>query len=181
MFALIVGGSGSGKSEYAEELAVRLSLGEGVPLYYIATMRPFGEEGRRRVERHQRQRAGKGFVTIECYVGLKELELPGEGVVLLECLSNLTANEMFEADGAGSCTPQEVLLGVEKIQLGSRHLIVVTNDVFSDGILYEEATRRYQGYLGEINRKLAREADEVTEVVCGIPLWVKGGGGAVGT
>ena len=170
MFVLITGGSGSGKSEYAENRAVRLSNETGLPLYYIATMKPFGEEGRKRVERHQKLRFGKGFLTVERYVNLKELKLPKEGVVLLECLSNLTANEMFETGGAGEHTPEEVLLGMQEIRSASRHLIAVTNDIFSDGIRYDKTTEQYQRYLGWINRKLAEEADEVTEIVCGIPL-----------
>ena len=61
MLILVTGGSGSGKSEYAENTAVSLAEEKGLPLYYIAAMRPFGEEGRRRVERHRRLRAGKGL------------------------------------------------------------------------------------------------------------------------
>ena len=70
MLHLIIGGSGSGKSEYAENQAVLLSKKEDLSLYYIATMKPFGEEGKRRVERHRRLRSGKGFFTIEHYVNL---------------------------------------------------------------------------------------------------------------
>lgn len=173
MFALITGGSGSGKSEYAEEVAVSLAKKEGLPLYYIATMIPYGEEGQRRLERHHRLRAGKGFETVERYVKLKELELPGEGVVLLECLSNLTANEMFEQNGAGKRTAEEVLAGVRMLQTRCRHLVVVTNDIFSDGVPYDEVTIQYQKYLGAVNAELAGLADRVTEVVCGIPLCVK--------
>ena len=76
MLILITGGSGSGKSEYAENTAKELAEKEGLSLYYIATMKPFGEEGRRRVERHHRLREGKGFETVECYVDLKNQELP---------------------------------------------------------------------------------------------------------
>lgn len=173
MFVLITGGSGSGKSEYAENLAVGLAKDTGLPLYYVATMMPFGTEGKKRVERHQKLRAGKGFTTIERYVNLKELMLPENGVVLLECLSNLTANEMFEEKGAGDKTSEEVLLGVRKIRSGCRHLVVVTNDIFSDGITYDKTTEQYQRYLGAVNQALAKEADEVTEVVCGIPLEIK--------
>lgn len=180
MFVLITGGSGSGKSEYAENQAVRLSREAGMPLYYIATMKPFGEEGRKRVERHQKLRAGKGFITVERYVNLKDLALPKEGVVLLECLSNLTANEMFEENGAGPQTPREVLLGIKKIRSGHKHLVVVTNDIFSDGITYDKTTEQYQTYLGAVNQTLAKEADEVTEVVCGIPLPIKAADGARG-
>ena len=65
MLILVTGGSGSGKSEYAEGIAVSLAEREGLPLYYIAAMKPYGEEGKRRVERHRRLRAGKGFQTVE--------------------------------------------------------------------------------------------------------------------
>ena len=173
MFALITGGSGSGKSEYAETLAVELAKKEQLPLYYIATMVPYGEEGRRRVERHRKLRAGKGFETIECFVNLKSQELPEPGVVLLECLSNLTANEMFEENGAGERTVEEILQGIESVRGRCAHLVTVTNDIFSDGIPYDETTEQYQKFLVILNQKLAQEADRVTEVVCGIPLPVK--------
>ena len=173
MLMLVTGGSGSGKSEYAEGIAVSLAEREGLPLYYIAAMKPYGEEGKRRVERHRRLRAGKGFQTVERYVALKGQELPEEGVVLLECLSNLTANEMFEPEGAGDGTEEAVLAGVEALSGRSRHLVVVTNDIFSDGITYDEVTGLYQERLGHINRELAARAEQVTEVVCGIPLQLK--------
>ena len=76
MLILVTGGSGSGKSEYAENTAVALAEKEGLPLYYVATMKPYGEEGRRRVARHRRLRAGKGFETIECFANLKSISLP---------------------------------------------------------------------------------------------------------
>lgn len=178
MFALITGGSGSGKSEYAEGLAVRLAKKEHLPLFYIATMQPFGEEGRKRVERHQRLRAGKGFRTIERYTDLKGLNLrgqafPRDSVILLECLSNLTANEMFGEAGCPD-VEGEVLRGVEAVYLACRHLVAVTNDIFSDGVAYDEATTQYQRCLAGINEALASQAELVTEVVCAIPLHRKG-------
>ena len=179
MLILITGGSGSGKSEYAENTAKALAEKEGLPLYYVATMKPFGEEGRRRVERHHGLREGKGFETVECYVDLKNQELPGRGVALLECVSNLTANEMFEPEGSGEDTENAVFAGVQALIRRSVHLVVVTNDVFSDGITYDEVTRLYQERLGRINRRLASLADQVTEVVCGIPLQLKEKGSMV--
>ena len=65
MRCLVTGGSASGKSEYAENLAAELS--RGVSLYYIATMEPYGEEAGKRIRRHRRLREAKGFQTIECY------------------------------------------------------------------------------------------------------------------
>jgi len=173
MLALITGGSGSGKSEYAEGVAVSLAKKKGLPLIYIATMVPYGAEGAKRIERHRKLREGKGFATIERYVNLKGLNVPKESVILLECLSNLTANEMFEEGGTKERTAEEVLAGVAAIRSGCRDLVVVTNDIFSDGITYDEVTEQYQRDLGEINAALAAGADEVTEIVCGIPIHLK--------
>ena len=81
MFYLITGGSGSGKSEYAENLARKLGKStapdtEAAPLYYIATMRVWDEEGRARVRKHRLQREGKGFLTLERFTDMEKLELP---------------------------------------------------------------------------------------------------------
>ena len=60
MITLVLGGSGSGKSAYAEHL-----LDGKTNKYYIATMQVYDAEGEKKVARHRRLRAGKGFVTIE--------------------------------------------------------------------------------------------------------------------
>lgn len=70
MIALVIGGSGSGKSAYAEQMAVK-AAGNG-SLYYVATKQVYDEEGKKKVERHQKMRAGKGFLTIEQPRRLKE-------------------------------------------------------------------------------------------------------------
>ncbi len=170
MFHVITGGSGSGKSEYAENLV--LSAGEGERIY-IATMIPYGEEGRQRVERHRKLRAQKRFRTVECYTGLENADIPPGGIVLLECMSNLTANEMYEPDGAHERTAEAILRGVDRLRARAKHLFVVTNEVFSDGLAYDEETMRYIACLGAVNCALAQRADAVTEVVYGIPVKVK--------
>ena len=57
---LVLGGSGSGKSAYAEQLLDGYSR-----KYYIATMQVFDAESEKRVAHHRQLRAGKGFVTVE--------------------------------------------------------------------------------------------------------------------
>lgn len=98
MMTVVTGGSGSGKSAFAEDKIVSFGPAKRI---YIATMHPYDEESHKRVARHQKMRAGKGFETVECYTGLKNLDFPENAVVLLECMSNLAANEMFEEKGAG--------------------------------------------------------------------------------
>lgn len=171
MFHLITGGSGSGKSAYAESRIVSLGPARRI---YIATMYPFDEEGRQRIRRHRAMRAQKNFETVECYTGLERLKVPEGSCVLLECMSNLAANEMFQPQGAGAHTADRIMEGIRSLRAQCADLVVVTNEIFSDGIGYGEETRRYQQVLGEINRRLAQEADFVTEVVYGIPVAVKG-------
>lgn len=182
MIHLITGGSASGKSAYAEQTAV--STGADA-MFYIATMQPWGEEGRLRVEKHRAMRKGKGFETIECYHHLSEVSLFGNGqmsanscrkervTVLLECMSNLTANEQFEAGGTDDEIEERILEGIRHLQKQAGNIIIVTNEVFSDGVRYDAETVRYLALLGRINRQLAAMAGQVTEVVCGIPVPVK--------
>ncbi|SHH94359.1 adenosylcobinamide kinase /adenosylcobinamide-phosphate guanylyltransferase [Sporobacter termitidis DSM 10068] len=170
MRTLVIGGAACGKSEYAEALAVR----KPVPRYYVATMMPFDSEDVRRIEKHRAQRAEKGFHTMERYTDLRGLLLPERGTVLLECLGNLTANELFAENGAREDALGAVLRGVEALEVQCGDLVVVTNDVHSDGGAYEAETRRYIETLGNINRALAARFECVVELVCGIPLPVKG-------
>ncbi|HJC15937.1 MAG TPA: bifunctional adenosylcobinamide kinase/adenosylcobinamide-phosphate guanylyltransferase [Candidatus Fusicatenibacter intestinigallinarum] len=171
MMHLITGGSGSGKSAYAEAQILALN---GECRVYLATMYPYDEESRQRIARHRKMRAEKNFTTVECYRDLEKTEIPEHADVLLECMSNLTANEMFWPEGAGSDTEEQILRGVEWLRRKARNLVIVSNEIFSDGCEYDSGTKEYQRTLGKINCRLAELADRVTEVVYGIPLEVKG-------
>lgn len=181
MLHLITGGSASGKSVWGEQEALKTGAKYR---FYLATMRPWGEEGKERVRRHQKQRAGKGFCTIEAYDHLENVSLeeePGreEGirkedrVLLLECMSNLVANEQFGEGGTDEEILERVERGIRHLQACAGHVIVITNEVFSDGTVYEEQTMRYLGLMGKANRMLAEMADRVTEVIYGIGAEVK--------
>ena len=170
MYALITGGSGSGKSEYAEKLL------EGCQnKIYLATMRPFGREARERIERHRQQRLGRGFSTLERYndvASLTETELPKGSSVLLECMGNLVANELFEVGEDGLSGRMEAAL--ELLQIRCENLVVVTNDVFCGGERHSPEVAAYARLLAEANRMAASRCDLVIEVVCSIPLTLKG-------
>ncbi len=222
MLHIVYGGSASGKSSYAESFAMSLQ-GEG-RLLYIATMYPYkcntteiDPETMQRIERHRAMRADKGFDTVECYRHVEHIVAKRQDVLLLECMSNLLANEMFLEPDADDGGRPETMSEVEKtgvdgnagsdvektgvdgnvgsdvaetmspvskkivqaiVDLSTRvqELVIVTNDVFSDGgsLTYDESTREYVKNLAEINCALAREAATVTEIVCGIPVKIKG-------
>lgn len=202
MLHIVYGGSASGKSSYAESFAMSLQ-GEG-RLLYIATMYPYkwntteiDPETMQRIERHRAMRADKGFDTVECYRHVEHIVAKRQDVLLLECMSNLLANEMYLEQDSDDGGLAETMSEVEKTGVGmsetlspvskkivqalvnlSTHVqdvVIVTNDVFSDGgsLTYDESTREYVKNLAEINCALAREAATVTEVVCGIPVIVK--------
>ena len=176
MIVTVTGGSGSGKSEYSENLLLRL-CGEG-RRFYVATMYPYDEESRARIRRHRKLRSGKGFETLECPYDLKSLGLSPENgkkpSALLECMSNLAANELFMEQGAGKDAADEILSGVKALAAQTEHLVIVTNEVFSDGLSYDESTDYYREVLGELNRRLAELSDSYVEVVYGIPVCHKG-------
>lgn len=196
MIALVIGGSGSGKSAYAEQMAVK-AAGNG-SLYYVATMQVYDEEGKKKVERHQKMRAGKGFFTIEQPRKLKEAakkvatekvsagkvaaeRVPAGKIVLLECMSNLVANEMFSKENLSAVMDEakikqlshEIISGVTALQDSCDILIIVTNQIFEDGIRYDASTMAYIRLLGDVNRQIAEQAEQVIEVVAGIPIFIK--------
>ena len=118
MMILINGGSSSGKSAFAETLIVEQAKKEEVmaeaagkscaaapengsapsAIFYLATMIAWDEECRERIQKHRKMREKKNFMTIECPVDLSKAEVPAGSRCLLECVSNLAANEMYRRD-----------------------------------------------------------------------------------
>ena len=169
MLTLVVGGAASGKSAYAERLVLQTAL----PRYYLATMQVWDAECAARVEKHRRMRAEKQFETLECPLHLGTVHLLARGTALLEDLGNLTANELYDPAGAGDAAA--ILDGLDKLAAQCEHLVVVSNEVFSGGANYAGDTDRYLKALAQVNNALAARADAVVRVVCGIPVYHKGG------
>ena len=160
MFHVVTGGSGSGKSAFAEQCILDC---QGNNRIYIATMYPFDEESHRRIARHRAMRAEKKFTTIERYTDLEHLTIPQGADVLLECMSNLTANEIYQEGGAGDNTVKAILNGIHHLLERAGNLVVT----------YDPETEKYLEKLGAINCQMAQIADTVTEVVYGIPIFHK--------
>ncbi len=167
MIVLITGGSKSGKSTYAENLA--LSLAKGSPVTYIATMQVIDEEDQAIVKRHKKQREGRNYVVLEQEKGLSTLPISDGATILLEDIPNLLANEMF-----GGGQPDTIIPDLNYLSSRAQHLVIITNEVGSDGIAYDVETIHYLNALNQLNRSISAMSDEVIEVVCGIPLHLKG-------
>ena len=171
MLELVTGGSGSGKSAYAESRICEWNRQDPKPLFYIATMYPYGEETEKKIERHRMLRKGKGFETLEWYTGLRQHLQAGslQGTdVLLECMSNLVANEMYMESGAGCHADQAILEGIQELNRQCANVVIVTNEVFSESVPDSPEMKEYKRILGKINREIAIIADQVTEVIYGI-------------
>ena len=166
MIVLLTGGSGCGKSTYAEKLIAAIPEDKRV---YIATMQVYDEESVRRVARHRAQRADKGFETVERPKDLAGLCLAPGATALLEDLPNLLANEMFDG---GDWT--RILPGLRALAARCENLVMVTNDVFADGVIYPSSTDEYLRRLARINAGAAALADYAAEVVYSIPVPLKG-------
>lgn len=170
MIALVTGGARSGKSAYAEDLAMSL----GAPRWYLATMRASDAESRRRVARHLAQRVGKGFETVEVADGVPRLE---GGTALLEDLPNLLASRLYdpvdysENDAAAVCNG--ILRDVRALAACCDDLVVVTNEVGSDGVRYDPGTEAFVDSLGRLGCSIAAFSDLVVEVVAGCPIEAK--------
>lgn len=192
MIHLITGGAGSGKSGYAEHLIQKFA--EQVPeakKIYIATMhRNQDPENIRRIQRHREQRAGMGFKTLEWEI-LPDIDANASGAettclsksyILLEDLSNLLANEMFlpaghmkyDKDRLWMRAEETLLTPITALSRQAQELVIVSNEIFSDGIRYDPDTERYITLLGRLNQDIGQQAATVTEIVAGIPIRWKG-------
>lgn len=177
MTALIVGGSKSGKSSLAQQLAVELA-GDG-KRYYLATMLPRDGEDLARIARHLEDRAGMGFETVE-----QGKNLPGclsradrSGTFLLDSVTALLTNEFFPPEldyapdyAAGQRVGDDILSLAGQV----KHLVVVADDLFRDGNRYDETTERYRKALADILCRVAERADTVVEMTMGNPVVHKG-------
>jgi len=191
MLTLITGSSASGKSFLAETIAINQQKGS---LFYIATMKCYDLESKERVKKHRNMRKEKHFITIEQPRNIGVIEPFLNGTYLLECMSNLIANEMYqeeiieeEVEGELLIVEKEsliiekddkllqkIMLEIKSLHENSDNLIIVTNEVFSDITLQDKFCLEYLETLAYINCEIAKLADVVIESVIGVPIYFKG-------
>lgn len=189
----ISGGVRSGKSQFAERLAVDLSgltpedgtYDSPYQLHYIAAGQASDEEMKTRISRHQtdRQLSGLNWKTWEQPNGLTELSdvFSKDDVVLLDCLTTLLNNEFFkEGNLWKNIQFQEQIMSeiheaIEKITNSCRAMIVVSNEVFYDTSTDQELIFIYKKILGKLHQNVVAKATNAYLVESAIPLLMKGG------
>lgn len=170
MNIFISGGCKNGKSFFAQQKAREQAELLGRPLYYLATMIPVDEEDQRRISRHVEERAGWGFRTVE--QGRNILEAlqrtdPG-GVFLLDSVTALLSNEMFDEKGNVDLTaPERLKNDLAEFAERTGNTIFVSDFIYGDAMGYEALTERYRAGLALCDRTLAKVCQQVIEVSYG--------------
>lgn len=169
---LITGGQRSGKSQYAEQLALSLAPNP----VYLATAHVWDDEFQERVKRHQ-ERRGPEWTNIEEERWLSRHNVEGR-VVLVDCLT-LWATNFFFSDGAEAdvdAALETMKKEFDRFTLQDATFIFVTNEIGAGGTPVNDVQRRFTDLLGWFNQYVASKADDVVMMVCGIPVKVKGNG-----
>jgi adenosylcobinamide kinase/adenosylcobinamide-phosphate guanylyltransferase len=170
---LVIGGAGSGKSEFAENTSVEMWQENPCGhLFYVATMKAADDESAKKIQKHVARRENTAFETVEFPTDVGKFAPQKNDVILLECMSNLLANEMFTENEIKRDCVQKICTDLDKLHK-SCQMVIVSNEVSLDGCDYDETTREYIENLCRINLYIANLADEVVEVVAGIPIYAK--------
>ena len=182
---MITGGQRSGKSSFAERMALELTEGCKQGPVYLATARIWDSEFAHRVERHKARR-GERWTNLECEKYISECNLQGR-VVVIDCVTLCATNFFFDVSSAAESaeaadaedgTLVERVLGLMKRELHKlakqeSTLIFVTNEIGLGGVSENKLQRQFTDIEGWFNQHLAESAQEVYLMVSGIPVKIK--------
>lgn len=179
----ITGGARSGKSTYAETLAME----QGHKILYIASALPIDEEMKERIKRHRESRPSF-WQTLEAYRSIKaRLDSDGERYhgILLECLTVMVTNLLMDVgedpekwdkkrrDAFEIAVMREVTETLKGIRTWSNLGMVVSNEVGMGLVPDNPLGRVFRDIIGRANQLVAADADRVFMVVSGIPVRIK--------
>lgn len=164
---LITGGARSGKSSYAEQLALRLSANP----VYLATARVWDDEFRQRVVKHQ-ERRGSEWTNIEEEKQLSKHNLEGR-TILIDCITMWCNNFFFDLHDDVDATLEAMKQEFLKFTQPEATYIFVTNEIGMGGTSINDVQRRFTDLQGWFNQFVASQADEVIFMVSGIPMKIK--------
>lgn len=168
MIHLVTGGQRSGKSSYAEKLALDAAQNP----VYLATSRIWDEDFAERVARHQEGR-GERWVNVECEVRLSDYDAESK-VVVIDCVTLWLTNIFFDNNESSVDDVLAIAKAeFDKFTARDAHFIFISNEIGMGGHAANEVGRKFTDLQGWMNQYIAQKADEVTLMVSGIPLKVK--------
>jgi len=177
---LIIGGARSGKSSFAQELALK----QGGSVLFVATATAGDDEMARRIDQHRKARPA-AWGTLEATSSLgKQIQAKVEQaqVVIIDCITLLVSNifgqyshqeEQIDADQIERAVTAEIEELVECINRLDACFIIVTNELGTGLVPPSRAARLYRDLLGKANQMLAAVSDEVFLMMAGVPVKIK--------
>lgn len=165
MKVFISGGCKNGKSYYAQRWAKWQANEWG--LYYVATMAAVDSEDEERIARHQDDRDGWGFTTIEQPTDINKICNISDtrGSFLLDSLTALLGNEMFMQDGTLNTQAHEKIWDdLQQVLSQIDNIVIVSDYMYSDAFIFEPLTEMYRKNLAALDTLLAHHCDIVLEV-----------------
>jgi len=178
---LILGGARSGKSTFAEKLA----MDTHAAVTYLAAADAQDSEMQARIEMHKKRRPA-GWKTFEGDpYEICQATKTIKGVLLLDCLTLWLTRLFLEGDAAEDASEKEWQAREEQIRALTEdlcslppkgtHLIMVSNEVGFGLVPSYKMGRRFRDLQGRMNQLCASKADRAALIVAGYPLWLKGG------
>jgi adenosylcobinamide kinase/adenosylcobinamide-phosphate guanylyltransferase len=168
MIYLITGGERSGKSSYAQNLALTLS---DSPIY-VATARKWDSDFQNRIDRHQQERDER-WTNIEKEKQLSEIDFTGK-TALVDCVTLWLTNFFVDTKNDVSLSLEEAKAEFEKMAVQENtNLIIVTNEIGMGVHAETHIGRKFTELQGWMNQFLASKADQVVLMVSGIPVKIK--------
>lgn len=164
---LITGGQRSGKSSYAENLALSMSANP----VYLATAHVWDDEFKQRVLRHQQNR-GPQWTNIEEEMYLSKHHLIGR-VIVIDCVTLWCTNFFFNLDSDVSLALQAIKDEFDRFTNQDATFVFVTNEIGLGGVSENQLQRKFTDLQGWVNQYIAAHADEVYLMVSGIPMKFK--------
>jgi adenosylcobinamide kinase/adenosylcobinamide-phosphate guanylyltransferase len=164
---LVLGGARSGKSRYAESVA----MSSRPPWIYVATAESFDDEMATRIAQHKNRRSDN-WQTVDAPLDLAGAlaALPRSATVLIDCLTLWLSNLMLAERDIDAETQR-----LEAAMLAHEAPLVLVSNEVGSGIVPENAlARRFRDFQGLLNQRVAARADRVVLVVAGLPMIVKG-------
>ena len=165
---LITGGQRSGKSSYAEKLALGLSSSPS----YVATSRVWDEEHRQRIEKHKENRKANSWINYEEEKFLGNLQLEGQ-VVLIDCITLWATNFFYDLDSNVELSLEALKQEFDKFTDQEAHFIFVSNEIGMGEMSMNAIQRKFADLQGWLNQYIAQKADTVSFMVSGIPMRIK--------
>jgi adenosylcobinamide kinase / adenosylcobinamide-phosphate guanylyltransferase len=163
----ITGGARSGKSRYAQELALQKS---SHPVY-VATAHQWDDEFRQRVQRHKQERDER-WTSIEEEKYISRLPLAGK-VAVIDCITLWLTNFFLELKQDIDACLEACKKEIGELARQDAVLIIISNEIGMGIHADTESGRRFTDLQGWMNQYIAAKADTVIFMVSGIPLTVK--------